>query len=309
MAHLVESLMYVREKPWHSLGTMVMEAPNSAEAIKLAGLDWEVHAKPIFTDAGFQIPGYVANTRSSDNSILGVVTDKYKVVQNKDAFAFTDALIGNDCRYETAGSLKSGRTVWMLARLPDTKILDDDVERYLCFMNTHDGTGAVRVFSTNVRVVCNNTLNIALNNAQRSWSCKHMGNMEDKLAEASHTLKLANKYIDELKVKADEYAHTTFSMDEVNKVVAELFPINEEDTDRHKETMKKCRSEFLTCYFMPDIEKFRGTKWGLINAASDFVSHVQPKRNTSTYQERNFERIIVGHPVFDKVVEMMNVKA
>ena len=308
MSHEVESMMYVREKPWHSLGVRVEEAMTSAEAIKIAGLDWEVHGKPIFTESGIQIPGYVANTRTSDNSILGVVTEKYKVVQNKDAFTFTDNLIGPDCRYETAGSLKNGKSVWMLAKLPETSILDDKVEQYLCFSNTHDGTGAVKVFCTPVRVVCNNTLNIALNGATRFWSCKHMGRMEDKLAEATHTLKLANKYMEELKANADVYAHTKFDMDKVKQVLVELFPINEDDTDRHKANMTKARNEFMVCYFMPDIEKFRGTQWGMINAASDFCSHVQPQRNTKTYQERNFERVVVGHPILDKVVELMQAK-
>lgn len=309
MAHEIESLMYTREKPWHGLGTQVMEAPTSAEAIKLAGLDWEVVGQPIFTDSGIQIPGYVANTRSSDNRVLGVVTDKYKIVQNKDAFAFTDNLIGENCRYETAGSLKNGKSVWMLAKLPRTAVLGDDVDQYLCFNNTHDGTGAVKVFMTPIRVVCNNTLNLALNRASRFWSCKHMGKMEDKLAEATQTLQLANTYMDELKVKADQYANTSITMDRVKQVVAELFPINDDDSDRHKATMTKARNEFMTCYFMPDIAKFMNTEWGVINAASDFSAHVQPKRNTSTYQERNFERVIVGHPILDRVVEMMSVKA
>lgn len=308
MAHEVESMAYVRTKPWHGLGVRVEEAMTSAEAIKIAGLDWEVHGKPIFTESGIQIPGYVANTRTSDNSILGVVTEKYKVVQNKDAFTFTDNLIGPDCRYETAGSLKNGKSVWMLAKLPETSILDDKVEQYLCFSNTHDGTGAVKVFCTPVRVVCNNTLNIALNGATRFWSCKHMGRMEDKLAEATHTLKLANKYMEELKAKADIYAHTKCDMDKVKQIIAELFPINEDDTDRHKANMTKARNEFMVCYFMPDIEKFRGTEWGLINSAADFCAHVQPQRNTKTYQERNFERIVVGHPILDKVVELMQAK-
>ena len=308
MSHEVENMMYVREKPWHSLGVRVEEAPTSAEAIKLAGLDWTVEGRPIFTDSGIQIPGYVANTRSSDNSVLGVVSDKYQIVQNADAFAFTDALIGEDCRYETAGSLKNGKSVWMLAKLPRTKLLDDDVDQYLCFNNSHNGMGAVRVFSTPVRVVCNNTLNIALSQASRFWSCKHMGKMEDKLAEASHTLRLANKYMDELKVKADQYAHTKADNDKLNQVLAELFPITDDASDRHKANMTKARNDFMVCYWMPDIRKFHGTEWAIINAASDFCSHVAPQRSTSTYRERNFERVITGHPILDRVVELMNCK-
>jgi phage/plasmid-like protein (TIGR03299 family) len=312
MAHEIETMAYVSNEqngrfvPWHGLGVPVSHTMTSKEAMEIAGLDWTVDSRPIFTDSGIQIPGYVANTRSSDNSVLGVVTEKYKIVQNADAFAFTDNLIGEDCRYETAGSLRNGKKIWLLANLPRTKILDDDVDQYLCFTNNHDGTGAVKVAITPVRVVCNNTLNLALSNATRSWSCKHMGKMEDKLAEATHTLKLANRYMEELKVKADEYAHTKFDMDKVKQVVAELFPIKDDDSDRHKANMTKARNDFMVCYFMPDIRKFNGTQWGLINAAADYADHTQPQRMTATYAENNFERVVVGHPILDYVVNRLS---
>ena len=120
MSANVETMMYVkkteRDVPWHGLGTPVQEAPNSAEALRLAGLDWEVVSRDIQLCGGKKIPGYHANVRSSDNSVLGVVGERYKIVQNNDAFAFTDGIIGEGARYETAGSLSGGRRVWMLAK-------------------------------------------------------------------------------------------------------------------------------------------------------------------------------------------------
>lgn len=307
MSHEIESLMYTREKPWHGLGTMVMEAPTSAEAIKLAGLDWEVVGQPIFTDSGIQIPGYVANTRSSDNRVLGVVTDKYKVVQNKDAFAFTDNLIGENCRYETAGSLKNGKSVWMLARLPRTSVLGDDVDQYLCFNNTHDGTGAVKVIATNVRVVCNNTLNIALSSAKRSWSCKHMGDMSNKLTEAAECLRLASKYNMEFAKYAERAANITIDEAKTYAAISELFPITEDMSDRSKQNMKNLRNDFENCIYAVDLSRFYGTVWGLVNAASDFAYHRNPQRLTSTYQERRMNSVIQGNPFLDKVVDMFAV--
>ncbi len=91
MAANVESMFYVRETPWHGLGTRVMEAPDSEEALELAGLNWKVRQEPIYTDNNLLIPGYKANVRDLDNKVLGVVTDRYKVVQNDEAFAFTDS--------------------------------------------------------------------------------------------------------------------------------------------------------------------------------------------------------------------------
>ena len=103
MSANVETMFSVREKPWHGLGTIVMEAPTSADALRLAGLDWKVVQEPVYTGNQEPIKGYKANVRSSDRKVLGVVSDRYKVVQNTDAFSFTDELLGKGVRYETAG--------------------------------------------------------------------------------------------------------------------------------------------------------------------------------------------------------------
>ena len=107
----VETMMYVREKPWHGLGTKVAEAPTSADALRFAGLDWRVDQEPVFNARGGIIPGYKANVRDRDGSVLGIVGSRYKVVQNEDAFKFTDGLIGGEVHYETAGSLRGGRQI------------------------------------------------------------------------------------------------------------------------------------------------------------------------------------------------------
>ena len=113
MSANVETMFYVREKPWHGLGTEVQEAPTSADALIYAGLDWEVLQKDVYAEDGSLIPGYKVNTRSTDNAALGIVSDRYKVVQNEDAFQFTDDLLGAGVSYETAGSLQGGRKVWI----------------------------------------------------------------------------------------------------------------------------------------------------------------------------------------------------
>ena len=117
MAAEVESMFYTRQAPWHGLGTMVRDAPTSMDALKLAGLDWKVVQRELFTPEGILAAGFQANVREKDGKVLGVVTDRYRVVQNEEAFAFTDALLGEGVRYETAGSLQGGRRTWILARL------------------------------------------------------------------------------------------------------------------------------------------------------------------------------------------------
>ena len=143
--------------------------------------------------------------RDTDNRVLGVVTDRYKVVQNEDAFAFTDKLLGEGVTYETAGSLQEGRRTWLLARLPQRYIISgDEVNLYLVFMNSHDGTGAIKAAMPPIRVVCMNTLNLALSTAKRSWSANHTGNIEGRLRDARYTLLYEDKYMAKLGKATDQ---------------------------------------------------------------------------------------------------------
>lgn len=313
MAHELESLAYVSNEengrfvPWHGLGTPVQSAMSSAEALKAAELDWKVEGKPIFTESGIQIPGYVANTRDKDGSVLGIVSDKYRVVQNIDAFAFTDALIGDEVKYETAGSLRNGKSTFLLAKLPDHKILGDDFNNYICFTNTHDGTGAVKVCSTNIRVVCNNTLNLALSTAKRMWTCRHMGKLEDKLQEAQRALQLAEKYNEQLAVYAERAANITIDEEKTYEVLRQLFPLADDASDRMKKNNQQAISDFQKCMVTVDLSPFYGTVWGLVNAASDFAYHRAPGRVTSTYQEGKMSQAIHGCALLDKVMELCPV--
>ena len=303
----VETMFSVREKPWHGLGKIIKEAPTSRDAIELAGLNWSVNSNPIYDVFGNEIKGFKANTRSSDNSVLGVVTDKYKIVQNIDAFDFTDNLIGEEMYYETAGSLRKGKTIWLLGKMPERYICEDKFEPYIVFTNTHDGTGAVKIAMTPIRVVCNNTLNMALSGAKRSWSTKHMGNMEAKLSEARHTLELANEYLDTLAIEADRLANETMKEDDVIYTLNEMFPIDDDASDRQKQNIQNAKDGIMICMLRPDIAKFLNSKWGFINAVSDYVGHSVPARLTTNYQENNWGKIMNGHPLLDKAMNLVAV--
>ena len=187
----VETMFSVRETPWHGLGRIIMDAPASREALELAGLDWQVESRNIYSGTGAMIPGYRANVRSTDDAVLGVVSDRYRIVQNEEAFQFTDDLLGEGVTYETAGSLQGGRKVWMLARLPRKYLIaGDQVVPYLVIFNSHDGSSGVKVAMTPIRVVCQNTLNLALNTAKRSWTARHTENVLLRVQDARETLQL-----------------------------------------------------------------------------------------------------------------------
>ena len=302
--------MYVREKPWHGLGTRVEEAPTSADALKLAGLDWNVRQEEVCDLRGKAIPGYRANVRESDESVLGIVGDRYRVVQNTDAFRFTDELIGGDVHYETAGSLREGRQIWLLAKMPEREIAGDAMEPYLCFTNAHDGGGAVRVCMTPVRVVCNNTLNLALDTAQRTWSMRHTESINGRLMEARDCLLRADKYMDDLAEYAEAAKAKQIRDDEIKEILNQMFPLNvsedadEKKVEKAKKRQEKMKTEYMVCYFMPDLANLRGTAWGAINAMSDFVSHNMPHANKKNYAANNWGRIMGGHAIMDKMVDL-----
>lgn len=320
MAHCIEindSMFSVRQKPWHYELTkdrckIIQEAPNSKDALIAAGLDWTVEQTPVYMNNGVEIKNYKANVRSDDKTVLGIVTDRYKIVQNEDAFSFTDVLVGETengvVRYETAGSLNGGKRVWLLAKMPTKKVLDDEVEPYMVFSNSHDGTGAIKICMSPVRVVCANTLNLALNTAQRSWSTKHIGNMEDKLEEARHCLGMANIYMDSLNNEADRLANIKLDYEQINEILDQMFPVTEKDTDRKRANVEKVKDNYSICYFMPDIAKFRGTAWGAVNAMSDMVGHSAPNRNTANYEENRWGKIMDGHAWLDEFVKLVNAK-
>ena len=133
MAANVESMFYTRKAPWHGLGVRVEEAPESKEALIQAGLDWKVEQTDVYAASGERILGYKANIRDIDRSVLGIVGDRYKIVQNEEAFAFTDGLLGEGVKYETAGSLAGGKIVWMLAFQRNTLYLEMLLNRIWCF--------------------------------------------------------------------------------------------------------------------------------------------------------------------------------
>ena len=307
MAANVETMFYTREKPWHGLGTMVAEAPNSKDALRLAGLNWKVLQEPVYTENKELIQGYKAYDRDTDRKVLGVVTDRYKVIQNEEAFAFTDTLLGEGVRYETAGSLQEGRRVWMLARLPREFIIGGErISPYMVFSNTHDGSGAVKTALTPIRVVCNNTLNLALRTAKRSWSMIHTGDISGKIEEAKNTLLLADEYMTALGQEFENLRKIKLSEKQVLDYIKILLPMEENYSLLQKRGVEKLRADMKMRYFdAPDLKDVGNNGYRFVNAVSDFATHSTPRRKTANYKENIFARTADGNPMIDRAYQLV----
>ena len=305
----VENMFYVRETPWHGLGKRVNEALNSKAALTEAGLDWNVIQEPIYTETKELIEGYKANVRDTDRQVLGVVKDRYKIVQNQEAFAFTDELLGEGVRYETAGSLQGGRKVWLLAHLPHEYIISGErISPYLVFFNSHDGSGAIKAAITPIRVVCQNTLNLALSTAKRSWSMIHTGDIKGKMQEAKDTLFMAEKYMDSLGKEFETLRRKKLTDQQVLEYIEILLPLEEDSTPQQIRNMKRLREDMKMRYFdAPDLKDVGKNAYAFVNAVSDFATHAEPLRRTVNYKENLFARTVEGNPLIDKAYQMLKV--
>lgn len=273
----------------------------------LSGLNWNVIQKRLETVDGIAVPGFRANVRDTDEKVLGVVTDRYKVVQNEDAFAFTDALLGEGVRYETAGSLQEGKKTWILARLPHQYIIaGDEISPYLVFMNSHDGSSGIKVAMTPIRVVCQNTLNLALNTAKRSWSTIHVGDMNGKMDNAKKSLLYANQYMAEFGKAIGDLERKKLSDRQVYEFIDELFPPEEHATEQQKKNILRMKEDIKNRYFeAPDLQHVGKNAYRFVNAVSDFATHAKPLRERANYRENLFAKTVDGNVMIDRAYTMV----
>lgn len=294
--------------PWHGIGAVLDGTPASEEAIREAKLEWSVKQIPVYTASNWAeaIPGYIANVRSDTGEVLGIVSDRYRVAQNRDVFAFADDLIGTGqarCAYETAGSLWNGRRVFMLVNMPKGRIAGDEYQPYLCISNAHDGSAPLQVFLTGIRVVCNNTLSAALRGAKRKIAIRHMAGMDQRKSEAVRAMGAASRYFHGLEVFASELAGKKVS---TGKVLDKLFPVSRAMSSRQvqsneevKDLIKRMLRE------KEDLQNFKGTAWGVYNAIADYRSNAEPKRKTATWTDSRMARFLDGDPVMNQAQDII----
>lgn len=285
----------------NAFGTVdISSATNVEEALQMASLDWKVKAKAIYDENGIPYDKFKANVRESDGKLLGIVTDRYSIIQNIDAFDFVDGLVSEGFKFDRAGQFRDGRSIWVMGSLPETQILGDDINNNVVFVNSHDGSSGVKIMMTPIRLICYNMINLALREADRIWTTKHTGGIYTKLEEAKYTLGLANKYMEELEIEAERLANIKITDTEIEAIFDVLFPIDPtKDSERKIRNISLIRNNFVECYNASDIAQFKGTAYGAVNAMSDLISHRIPNRATQNFYENSWNRLINGDPTFD----------
>ncbi len=290
MAHEIESMFFVHETPWHRLGTRLEAPPTTREAIVAAGLDWEIGLKPLVTADGEAVT-HRATYRKSDGAILGIVGPAWVPLQNTEAFAFFDPFLGaGEATLETAGSLREGKRVWVLAKMnraPSVIVpkADDVVEKFILLSNSHDGSLAVRVGFTPVRVVCANTLSMAFDDkASKLIRVRHQKNMVSTLAAVRDVMNVANTAFEATAEQYRRLARTDIVAADLSRYVQLVFqpnkarviierPANDSGEESDKSRMHDTIAQLFESGRGNTLPGVRGTLWAAYNAVTEYVSH------------------------------------
>ena len=321
MAHLLESVngetafASFREPAWHGLGTVFDEEVSTAEMLKKAKLNnWDVRLEDI------EIPNQFSSDKNysfvvrdnpfilGNKDVLGVVGERYVPLQNEDLFDFADNLLDNGGRWETAGSIKGGRVVFGALALERETILDpngvsDKVNTYLLVNTSHDGSIAIQASITPVRVVCANTLNLALGNRGRGGSVKqsfkirHTQTAQGKVAVAREALGLANQYMDEFSKMANAMIETEITKAQFDKIVELAYPMPKDDAKKVSITKHANKIDLINEIYVGDFNNtIAGTAWGALNALTERLDWHRAGRKGQT------ETILSGASGFDPVI-------
>ena len=319
MAHLLEqdangntAFASLREPAWHGLGTVFENEVTTSEMLKLAHLDnWNVRLEDVAIPDGFASDksySFVTRTNPFDknqNDVLGVVGERYVPLQNEDLFDFGDLMLDNGGRWETAGSIKGGRVVFGSLALERETVLDpngvsDKVNSYLLINTSHDGSIAIQASITPVRVVCANTLNLALGKGRKgvkqSFKIRHTQTASGKVQQAREALGLANAYLDEFDKMAQQMIETEISKAKFDEIVSLAYPAPEKDA---KGSFKKYNDKIdliQGIYVGQYNNTIAGTAWGAFNALTERLDWYRSARGGDN------ESILAAASGFDPVV-------
>jgi phage/plasmid-like protein (TIGR03299 family) len=309
MAYLLErfrdgstAFASAREDAWHRLGTVTRGAMTAEEALNAAHLsDWNVRKLPLtateITEDGvttLDVPDRFSTVRTNPKTkttdYLGVVGSDYTPVQNEENCGLLNTLVdASGAHFETAGSLRGGRQVFVTMKLPETMTLagTDRMDFYIAGLNSHDGTGAFKLVVTPIRIVCANTQSLALDRARASYSIRHTEGARKKISEARKALGLMFRYVEEFEKAAERMINEELALAEFDKVCRELWPLAKDASPRTKtndaKRMSHLRRLFVTA---PTNANIRGTRWAGVQAIGEYLDHYAPAKTDAVRAHR-----------------------
>lgn len=284
----IAEMFYVGDTPWHGIGTRLNRPANAKEAIGASHLDWRIDTKPIYiksSDSVKLIDNYVAITRVDTGEIFHIAKKRYTPLQNEDAFKFFDGVVGaGEAIYHTAGSLQKGRRVWILAKLNgELKVTNNEVlEKYILLANAHDGSLALTMTMTPVRVVCNNTLAVALKGARRgkAFYARHTLNVMNKVNYAKELLGLSEAYFANFMEGVNRLVAKQITEQEFLSILGEVYILRDgvsmEGQRKPKQVAIETTLELFENGRGNNDVYVRGSAWAAFNAVTEYIDYYAP---------------------------------
>lgn len=320
MAHMFDSGYAVREPAWHGLATVVQEYPGSwDEARKLAGLDWEPVLKPAYIQSGWDelgpdlvVPSYVQTpfkvvVRDDNGKAIATVGEGFGLVRNGDMGPIVEAILDQpNVKYETAGSLRGGRSVWVLARLDEPYVIPGDTSEtypYVTLLNSHDGTGACKVLATDIRVVCWNTFSAANAHGERTgreFSFRHTGTVMSRIEEAREAITGVRRESERFRKLCEGLVKIHINGRQRELFLAEFVPTEPVMSDRRVTHVNTVREQIRSILDGPTCAGVADTAYGLVQASVEYLDHVRRARTRETH----FGRTIRPEPLKAKAVAL-----
>lgn len=295
MSHQFESGMFVKEPAWHGLGTVLEnKIYSTSEALKLAGADWKVSLHPTFS-CGMETPDRRAVHRDDTGAYLATVGKIYRPIQNEDAFKFFDPFLHErDCYISTAGVLDSGKKVWIAAEIEnsETEVIEGDrIRNYLLLANSHDGSMKATVKFVSERVVCANTLRVALGEGGAFKSISHNSKATAALSEIQASIDICRKSFDTTVQKYRQLAATDISTEQFRSYLEGLFERDLKaaskrlDKTVELEDIRACRKILAAYDSSPDlqVDSVRGTAYAAFNSVTEFITHAKSSNKDSRF--------------------------
>ena len=271
---------------WENLGVKE-ETTSYMNLLEAASLNYEVEDQDLYVDyegSKILVPDRKAIIRKDTQEVYGIVSNKYQICQNHEAFDFIDYLDG--VTLERAG--EAGSMIWMIGRLPEVSVLGDNITPHIIFQNSHDGSCSIKSTICMLRIICQNQFVASFKESPATIHIRHNGDLQAKLQSAKETMQGVYDYIKNYDKVANEFATKKITVKKFNQIVEKYFEIPEDVSPRTEENIMMRREQFIKTYKAEDNQNFKGTKWGVINAFSDLITHEEFNRKTKNWEDNRF---------------------
>ena len=292
-----------REATWNKVGTDIRDANSVKEALQISGLDYEVVKAPIYLSNGHRIKDQFATKKKGTDEVFGIVGKDYTIVQNEEAFSFVDGIISEGLTF-----VKAGETSYMnyiITSLPEQYILDDKFKPYIIFQNSHAGATTLKAAICPLRIICQNQFTMAFRNSENKISIRHSSSIHEKMDEAQHILQFNAEYMDSFNKMANEMAANKIGDEKALDIIDKYFLVDDNASTRKVNSNEEKKAILLNAYNAEDNQNFRGTQWGLVNAFSDYITHLDPARKTNKSNISKFVNVTFNNGLMNNFINMV----